>query len=349
MAMLSPVPSEKIHVENNVILTTKDEISCQQTFNYLCMNLDRFRIGSEFVVVCGIHGAPDGEMREGDEDFRYEYEMIFRWFHEQSKYQRRAPRNGKPFELVKKRQYQMGTVLEVSSVENPDDEGKYKLDENSKLALKAQFERLLVTKRPVVLILASCWSHGGEISGILRSCGIYSTIRLLQDQGDLTEGQFFKLDSNQNDILSIVAADHNQNDHNQLRSKNVFLYGSHGTGKTILLSEIFMMRIDYYNINRISLFKKIFVSFTAYSEDYQLLRDIKEKHNEILPNFIQYSDLKSLCHGMYGRITHIKIEVKTVKMKNIPNFMLNNILYYHFSKINLLKNGIQHFSFKKII
>ena len=42
--------NERFHVENNVILTTKDEISCQQTFNYLCMNLDRFRIGTEFVV-----------------------------------------------------------------------------------------------------------------------------------------------------------------------------------------------------------------------------------------------------------------------------------------------------------
>ena len=297
MAMLSPVPSERIHVENNVILTTKDEIHCQHTFNYLCMNLDRFQIGSEFVVVCGIHGAPDGEMLEGDEDFSYEYEMIFRWFHDEQRYKRRAPRNSKPFELVENRQYQMGTVVEVSSVENPDDEGKYKLDENSKLALKAQFERLLVTRRPVVLILASCWSYGGEISDILRSCGIYSTLRLLQDKGDLTEGQFFKLNSNQTNVLSTIAADQNKNDPNHLRSKNVFLYGSHGTGKTILLSEIFMMRLAYYNLHSINLCKKIFVSFSAYSEDYQLLKDMKENHIEIPSSSIQYSDLKSLCHG----------------------------------------------------
>ena len=295
----SLVFDERIHVENNVILTTKDEIHCQQVFNYLCMNLDRFQIGSEFVVVCGIHGAPGGEMLEADEDFRYEYEMIFRWFHNEERYNKCAPRNSKSFELVEKRQYQMGTVVEISSAENPDHEGKYKLDENSKCALKTEFERLLVTKRPVVLFLASCWSHRSEISAILRSCGIYSTIRMVEDKGELTIGRFFKLDSNQTDILSTVAFDHSQKDPNQLRSKNVFLYGSHGTGKTILLSEIFLMRLAYYALHGINLFKKIFVSFSAYSEDYQLLQDVKEKHIGIPPGFVQYTYLKSLCHGKY--------------------------------------------------
>ena len=122
---------------------------------------------------------------------------------------------------------------------------------------------------------------------------------MVEDKGDLTQGQFFKLDSDQIDVLSTVAADHNQNNPNQLRYKNVFLYGSHGTGKTILSSEIFSMRMDYYNIHKIDLYKKIFVSFTAYSEDYQLLKDMKEKHIGILPSTVQYSDLKSLCHRKY--------------------------------------------------
>ena len=286
--------NERIHVENNIILTTKDEISCQQTFNYLCMNLDRFRIGTEFIVVCGVHGAPGGEMLEADEDFWYDYEAMFRWFHNEVRYKRCAPRNAKPIELVEKRQYQMGTVVEISSIENPDYEGRYKLDEKSKVAIKAQFERILIAKKPVVLFLASCFSHGGEISDILRSCGIYSTIRLLEDKGEVTMGQFFKLDSNQTEILSTIASDHSQNDPIHLSSKNVFLYGSHGTGKTILLSEIFMMRLAYYNMHQIDLHKKIFLSFTAFSEDYQLLKDIKEKHVGLV-GIVQYSDLQSLC------------------------------------------------------
>ena len=289
--------NERIHVENNVILTTRDEISCQQTFNFLCMNLDSFRIGTEFIVVCGVHGAPGGEMLEADEDFWYDYEAMFRWFHNEVRYKRCAPRNAKPIELVEKRQYQMGTVVEISSIENPDYEGRYKLDEKSKVAIKAQFERILIAKKPVVLFLASCFSHGGEISDILRSCGIYSTIRLLEDKGELTLGQFFKLDSSQTEILSTIASDHSQNDPFHLNSKNVFLYGSHGTGKTILLSEIFMMRLAYYNLCGINLCKKIFVSFSAYSDDFQLLKDIQEKYIGFSPSYIQYADLKILCHG----------------------------------------------------
>ena len=299
MATSFPVSDERVHVENNVILTTKDEISCQQTFNYLCMNLDRFRIGTEFVVVCGVHGAPGGGMLEADEDFRYDYEAMFRWFHNEKQYKKCAPRNSKPFELVEKRQYQMGTVVEISSAENPDHKGRYNLDEKSKLVLKSEFERLLASKRPIALILASCWSYKGEISAILRSSGIYSTIRLVEDKADITLGNFFKLDSNQIEVLSTVAADHNQNDPDHLKYKNVFLYGSHGTGKTILLSEIFMMRLAYCKMHQIDLCKKIFVSFTAYSEDYQLLKDIKEKHIGIPSNSVQYTDLKSLCHGKY--------------------------------------------------
>ena len=73
MATSSPVSNERIHVENNIILTTKDEISSQQTFNYLSKNLDRFRVGSEFVVVCGVHGAPGGKMLEGKDLFDWRY------------------------------------------------------------------------------------------------------------------------------------------------------------------------------------------------------------------------------------------------------------------------------------
>ena len=150
---------ERIHVENNVILTTKDEISVQQMFNYLCINLDQFRVGSEFVVVCGVHGTEQGQMYEYDEDFRYDYEAMFHWCNNERHYKRCAPRNAKPFHLIKERKFQMGHVVEVSSEEDRDHEGKFALDEKSKHALKAEFIRILGKNNPVVLILATCWSR----------------------------------------------------------------------------------------------------------------------------------------------------------------------------------------------
>ena len=168
-----PVSDHIINVENNVILTTKDEINVQQVFNYLTKNLDRFRVGSEFIVVCGVHGGEEGELMEGDEDFRYEYEMMFNWFKNCMKYYHQV-------QVVEDRQYS-GTIVEVNSVEHESEEGKYILDENSKNILKTEFERVVSLDKPIVLVLASCWSFNSEISNILREVGIYSAINLLEE------------------------------------------------------------------------------------------------------------------------------------------------------------------------
>ena len=120
----NPVSDNMINVENNVILTTKDEINVQQIFNYLTKNLDRFR--SEFIVVYGIHGGEEGEegeLMEGDEDFRYEYEMLFNWFKNRTKYNHQV-------QVVEDRQYS-GTIVEVNSVEHESEEGKYMFDETN--------------------------------------------------------------------------------------------------------------------------------------------------------------------------------------------------------------------------
>ena len=117
----NPVSDHIINVENNVILTTKDEINVQQIFNYLTKNLDRFR--SEFIVVYGIHGGEEGELMEGDDDFRYDYEMMFRWFKNRKKYNHQV-------QVVEDRQYS-GTIVEVNSVEHESEEGKYMFDETN--------------------------------------------------------------------------------------------------------------------------------------------------------------------------------------------------------------------------
>ena len=56
-------------------------------------------------------------------------------------------------QVVEDRQYNMGTVLEVNSVEHESKEGKYVLDENSKHLLKTEFERVIALDKPIVLLL----------------------------------------------------------------------------------------------------------------------------------------------------------------------------------------------------
>ena len=325
---------ERFHVEKNVILTTNDDITVQQTFNYLCRNLDQFRVGAEFVVVCGVHGSPEGKLLEADEDFRYDYEAMFRWFHTEKRYKQCAPRNRKPFKMIEERQYQMGTVIEVSSEEEPNHEGKYSLDEKSKSELKNEFERVLGKNRPIVLILASCWSHNSEISNILRSTGLYSVIRMIEDKAELTAGRMFRLDDTQMEVIEKVKDDHTKNENpGSLGAKNVLLFGSHGTGKTILLTEIMLMRLAYYFKHRaaVGIHKIIASSFNSISDDYVLLRDLKETYfvDPIFERNFQFKNFKSLCEGKY--LFSIIQALSLHYLQLCPHFYGNG--YFHFSSI----------------
>ena len=187
-------------VENNTIITTKDEVSVQHVFNFLSKNLEKFRVGSRFIVVCGVHGSPEGQLKEHDEDFRYDYEMMYRWFHNHKKYSPQA-------KIVEGRQYHMGTVLELFSTEDETQPGKFSLTEFSEQLIKAEFERILTYGKPIVLVLASCWSFQSEISNILRSIGLYSALNLTEDRGMITSGKLFLLDSAQQELLRSIMND----------------------------------------------------------------------------------------------------------------------------------------------
>ena len=88
----------KFHVENDVIITTIDEISVQEVYNYLSENLDKFRVGSQFIVACGVHGSDKGELGCGDIDLVSDYHAMFEWFHNHKKYPRAA-------KIVEEREY----------------------------------------------------------------------------------------------------------------------------------------------------------------------------------------------------------------------------------------------------
>ena len=189
--------SEKFHVENDVIITTKDKISVEEVSNYLIQNANNFRLGSQFIVVCGVHGYKNGELGEFDYDLLDDYNSMFERFH-------RAPKFSHMTEIIKEREFQMGTVLPVFSILR---EGKYFLYENSKMTIKIEFEKIMSLKRPIVLILASCWSFKSEISNILRSSGLYSALNIIEERGKITVGKLFKLDNEQQDLLKNITDD----------------------------------------------------------------------------------------------------------------------------------------------
>ena len=200
-----PVSDKLIHVENNVILTTKDKVRVQEVFNYLSDNLDKFRVNSEFVVVCGIHTSEKGEMKHGENCFKDDYETMFNWCNSQWHYDEFSPESAQPFQLIKERNYQMGRVIEVTSKPVESNDGKYVLQDDSKTNLKTTFEEFLSKQVPIVLILASCFSFNSEICDILRSTGLLTVLNVLEERGDITNGNMFLLDPEQQEFFKTIS------------------------------------------------------------------------------------------------------------------------------------------------
>ena len=193
--MATAVSSETFHAENGITITTKDAITVQQTFNYLRDNLEKFRVGSQFLVVSGVHGSDQGQLLQGDEALVRDYRMMFRWFNHKKKYSEQV-------KVVEERQYHMGTVLEVySKLDESQEDGKYVLEDHSKGEIKAKVEELLSIQKPIVFILASCWSYRSEIFSILQASGLLAVVNLLEDRGQITNGNMLFLDPEQQQFI----------------------------------------------------------------------------------------------------------------------------------------------------
>ena len=215
----------QFHVENNTIITSKDFITVQQVFNFLSKNLEKFRVGSQFVVVSGVHGSEDGDLMQGDEALVRDYRMMYRWFKHHKKY-------GPQAKMVEDRQYEMNlnSVIGVTSEKDKTQEGKFVLSKDSAMTLKNEFERILDLKQPIVLILASCWSHRSQIADILRSTGIFTVMNVLEERGNITNGKMFLLDQEQKKFFTNIA---------DLVIKDVILMG-----KIIIFTIYILLRIQ---------------------------------------------------------------------------------------------------------
>ena len=99
----------------------------------------------------------------------------------------------------------METVLEVSSKEDETQDGTYVLEDDSKAKLKTKFEEVLAKQVPMVLILASCFSFKSQICDILRSTGLLTVLNVLEERGDITNGNMFLLDPEQQGFFKIIS------------------------------------------------------------------------------------------------------------------------------------------------
>ena len=78
---------------------------------------------------------------------------------------------------------------------------------------------------PTVLLLAYCWSERSELQDILRSAGTYTAMILREELAEVTQSRHVWLDPGQKEVIEEMASK---------RWRNVFMWGTNGTGKTLM-------------------------------------------------------------------------------------------------------------------
>ena len=97
-----------------------------------------------------------------------------------------------------------------------------------------------------MIVFAYCFSDYNEFKEYLQEYGIVSVVKMKNELGSITKGGCFKLDKSQKKLIKIIQKDHSEAEcPDALKVKHVFLSGSFGTGKTVVLVEICWMRINY--------------------------------------------------------------------------------------------------------
>ena len=131
--------------------------------------------------------------------------------------------------------------------------------------------------------------HVCKIMGNPRSAGIYSVLIMSKDQANITEGKYVVLDPAQKMVIEKVAEN---------QPKNVFLWGSSGTGKTFLITQILGMKISHYKKEGKKL-NVIVSSYLSESNTSPLMIEFQNKYLEhlALEDDIHFTPFEKLCKG----------------------------------------------------
>ena len=253
--------------ENFVIITSNIEIDSLQWQRHFRKNWNQLiRPNTKVLVLAGIHGCKDGELGSVDEGLLREYEHQIQFLERKYK------------EDLKEKKAEF--VLE--NIGTHFDEATFN---------EANFVKAVKKHDPTVISVAFCYTNVSVINDILRLSGIYSFMIMSKDRADITEDRCMALDSIQKKIIKTVS---------EVQPKNIFLWGSSGTGKTIILSEVLKMKISHYKKKCVKL--NIFVTSYMAASGSQLIKDFKEKHLAHLPSEcqVQFIPFNLLCKGKFN-------------------------------------------------
>ena len=236
---------EIFHDENLVIISSSEKINMMQWKDYVHDNWDRLiRENSRLLVLAGVHGGEDGRLGRNED-------KVKEAFVETSLRQIKLLKRDFQEEIEEK-----NVSFEVKDVGDHRNRGM--MDEK-------KFIRAVKDFNPTIILLAFCWSRKSELNDLLRAAGIYSTLILREDLAQVTESRHVHLDQDQKSLVEKIAKE---------EPKNIFLWGSSGSGKTLMLAEALKMKTS--QLTRKGCPFQVIV--TTMMGDILLLEDLKQKY-----------------------------------------------------------------------
>ena len=226
--------------ENMVIITSTKPIQMIEWREHLLDHWEEvMKENTRLLVVSGTHGCQDGQLGGNDSSFADQSERQLGWLEKKHK------------QDIEKKNIKM----EVKDISKHKD-GR-KVDEEFITVLK-EFD-------PTVLLLGFCWSEKSELQDMLRFAGIYAAMILSEDMKEVTQDRYVMLDPGQKEVIKEMASK---------RWRNVFLWGTNGTGKSLMLCE--GVKIKLSRGKREGRDIRVFV--TTYDYNRELLRDLERKY-----------------------------------------------------------------------
>ena len=198
--------SKYFMADHMCIVTSLKEIDSLEWVEYFIDNWEiLMKKRSKLLVLAGIHGGTDGDIGPNDQNLLEDIERQI----QRLKIEKATDIYKKKIEII---------LLDVGKFYDMSTET---LDEN-------QLVKRVQELDPTIISLAFCHTRTSILNDILRSVGVYSKIILSQDRYNITNGNVFTLDEEQKQIIEKIS---------KTKGRNVILWGSHGTGKTLLLAE----------------------------------------------------------------------------------------------------------------
>ena len=231
--MASETSKDHLHLfkcQDNTIITTTGNIRQYHIEEYFDKHVKNksFPERAKVIAICGYHGGDDGKVGKPFDEFNRQVRNALKSVKDKNK------------DICKSMEYILsGDVKSISNLTNFD--VKSSLEE----LIEDTFETQSEARRPTVFLFASCFSDINQFKECLIESGITAISKIKNERGSITNGVCLKLDPTQLKLIEVFKAVHEAKHPDDMKIRNLFLTGSFGTGKTVVLTEICWMMINY--------------------------------------------------------------------------------------------------------